>query len=176
MWDTILMSVGVPSCPILAEWCPNLCPIWCSICAKWCPIVAEWCPFVPHHGKIVSHRGKMVSHLDRMVSHPSPTASRVRPVLTCPVSPSACEIVQCLGLFRYPFYRGKIRGRSHVEWHHHVFANTCIAHLIPIGFLAAANVENATFGNPLPASCHRFNVILKAFMVGPDRPGCHRPR
>ena len=50
-WDAILMSIGVPLCPVLADWCPISCPImpkWCPIGAEWCPISCpiwtEWCP------------------------------------------------------------------------------------------------------------------------------------
>jgi hypothetical protein len=36
-----MVSLGVPSCPISADWCPILCPIE----QKWCPI----------YDRIVSH-------------------------------------------------------------------------------------------------------------------------
>jgi hypothetical protein len=86
------VSIGVPLCSILAEWCPFVshfvshrsrwCPILCPIWTKWCPI-----------------------H-DRMVSH--------LPSLRVPTSPSDCGTVLCLLLCWHPHAWGKIISVSHV--------------------------------------------------------------
>jgi len=84
-----MVSIGVPSCPILAEWCPFV-----------SHLVSHLDKMVSH---FVSHPGKMVSHPGRIVSH----VVSLR-VPTCPVGLSDCGTMPCLRLSWYPLYRGRV--------------------------------------------------------------------